>query len=67
MCQVLILKSWHLIKYKIYQKPWTNYILGERVYDITFWKGELVTEMRLMDTEIDNLKVVFLDEPELCN
>nr|WLD15747.1 tektin 3/5B [Platynereis dumerilii] len=30
--------------------------LGNRVYDITFWKGELTTECRLMDTEIDNLK-----------
>merc|ERR1712178_234324 len=30
--------------------------LGERVHDITFWKDELVKEMREMDNEIDNLK-----------
>jgi len=30
--------------------------LGSRVNDITFWKDELVKEMREMDNEIDNLK-----------
>ncbi|XP_041365465.1 tektin-3-like isoform X1 [Gigantopelta aegis] len=30
--------------------------LGERVYDITFWKSELNGEINSMATEIDNLK-----------
>ncbi|KAK6184034.1 hypothetical protein SNE40_006580 [Patella caerulea] len=30
--------------------------LGERVYDIAFWKGELNTEINQMATEIENLK-----------
>lgn len=29
--------------------------LGERVYDITFWKSELNNEIRAMENEIDNL------------
>ena len=31
-------------------------ILGERVCDISFWKQELVNEMRAMDQEIDDLE-----------
>ena len=30
---------------------------GERVYDISFWKTELNSEVNAMATEIENLKV----------
>jgi hypothetical protein len=30
---------------------------GERVYDISFWKSELNSEINAMATEIENLKV----------
>ena len=34
------------------------YFLGERVYDITFWKSELNAEINAMENETDNLKVI---------
>lgn len=34
---------------------------GERVYDITFWKSELNSEINSMATEIENLKVTHPD------
>ena len=30
---------------------------GERVNDITFWKEELIAEIRAMENETDNLQV----------
>lgn len=36
--------------------------LGERVYDITFWKSELNNEISAMATEIENLKVTTDDK-----
>ena len=30
---------------------------GERVTDITFWKNELINEIRAMENETDNLQV----------
>ena len=34
-----------------------HYHSGERVNDITFWKSELVNEIRAMENETDNLQV----------
>ena len=34
-----------------------DFISGERVLDITFWKSELLNEIKSIETEIESLEV----------
>ena len=34
-----------------------HYVSGERVQDITFWKSELLNEIKSIETEIESLEV----------
>ena len=41
----------------LYMSPICGDSSGDRLGDITFWKGELIDEIRAMDCEIENLTV----------